>query len=235
MPSHSNAYLSILLSPPALVPDRVPRDERDLSLSEDCQDSPSPSPSLKSHLNTPLPGQLRVTGRTELPRKYNSDSVWCSHFLLLPSLHSIYLPRFLAAGCWEPLRKSQWTCAGWPWAASPRSLGCKVDVCTRQQNDTFQVPLTQGAHRDQLHEHSSSKNTSGTSDHPFPYCSCWQVSTNLLTLSAPSFYLTVPHPVGAVSSKISHVEMADRKTGVISKNIYVTQTPKFGFKNYLGV
>lgn len=101
MPSHFNAYLSILLSPPALVPDWAPRDERDISPSEECQTAPA----LKSHLNTPLPGQLRVTGRTELPRKYNSDSVWRSDFLLLPSLHSICLPRFLAAGCWEAPEK----------------------------------------------------------------------------------------------------------------------------------
>lgn len=85
------------------------------------------------------------------------------------------------------------------------------------KDDTFQVPLTQGAHRGQLHKHSSSRNTLGTSDHTFLYCNCWQVSTNLLTLPAPSSYLTVQQPVGAVSSKISHVETADRKTGVISK------------------
>lgn len=128
--------------------------------------------------------------------------------LTLPSPILFFLPlrRVFYQTQGNPLERDRETMSSKP---SPKLQG-RYNAHPHQ-DDKFQVPLAQGTHTQQLWY------IPGTSPHPILCCNCWQISTSLLTLPSSRVSLTEQQPVGAVSSRISHVETADRKTGVISE------------------
>lgn len=158
MPSLSSACLSAWLPRPQCLTPGI----RGTSAPGQADSQPQPQPS--NLLNASLPAEPRVTGRASSP-------AWTPWVLFgapdfLPTPGGV-LPDAWLQDAGKPLRKGQRTHAEGAGAASPRSLGCQADVCTHTATLTPSRCLWLRVHRDQLHQHSSSKSTLGTSGHPF--------------------------------------------------------------------
>lgn len=131
---------------------------------------------------------------------YPAHTAWVQFdtpIVCLPFCSAQCLTRFLAAKCWEIPEKGTVNLCRVMMSSKPKISGLQVDVCTCTVKMMCSRCLWLKVHTEiNCTSTAAPKNTPGTSDHPFLYCSCWQVSTNLLTLSAPCSYLTVQQPAG---------------------------------------